>query len=64
MSTQPKPRPTIAVMSDGIVRSFGRLSCSCGRVLQTHDIRADRRDRAVSAICAGCHGELFAVEWT
>jgi hypothetical protein len=62
--SQPKPRPTIAVISDGVVRSFGRLSCSCGRVLQAYDIYADRRDGGVSIVCAGCHGDLFTIEWT
>jgi hypothetical protein len=42
-------------------RTFGRLRCDCGRVVQPHDPELVA-DGEIRLVCAGCHQDLIEIE--
>jgi hypothetical protein len=58
--SEPKPKPTMAVVGRYIVRCFGRLRCDCGRVIQANDVDLD--DGRTALICEGCFYEHLLIE--
>jgi hypothetical protein len=44
-------------------RTFGRLRCECGRVIQPHDPELINTG-SIRLVCAGCHRDLLELDLT
>jgi hypothetical protein len=55
-----KPKLSIALFGRHTIRCFGRLQCTCGRVMQAADI--ELRGGSTVLICQQCFCDLLVVE--